>query len=370
MSFQNKIHPLYPHLSHWIEGDESLIYCSKRNILVHLDNVDTTLFDDWANRAVTSPDKVDSPLIRELLFSSSTAEKDQISLKTELLSWKPLPQQTILSLGIGTWSVNIHCPPSNLTHKLEALLEPLLANHYSDYGENWYLAFDAENRWTIGDEDKIWFDGLRESEVIPLLIDTTQQHAYQSSGYQLAFHGAALSYRDVNILIPGISGAGKTTLASALSVLGATAYSDEVIALDEHYHLQSIPLPFAIKEGSWYLIEEWDSGQDMSDTWMRRDGRKLRYWHPHSSSTVQQAPDRTLIILPEFQKNLDTEISKVSLINTVKTMCQGGYQQQDPYDIDGIPNFLAWIENCECYRIKYGDARLAAKVILNKVNVV
>jgi hypothetical protein len=70
----------------------------------------------------------------------------------------------------------------------------------------------------------------------------------------LALHAAALRWKGRSIILPGISGTGKSTLAAALLARGGELFSDEVALVLGDGTLAPIPLPPGLKSGSWPLL--------------------------------------------------------------------------------------------------------------------
>lgn len=68
-------------------------------------------------------------------------------------------------------------------------------------------------------------------------------------------HAAVASLDGRAVILPGRSGAGKTTLVAALALAGWVYLSDEVAALDLHHAVvRPYPRPLALEEGSWGLF--------------------------------------------------------------------------------------------------------------------
>lgn len=71
----------------------------------------------------------------------------------------------------------------------------------------------------------------------------------------LVVHGAAVAAEDRVVLLPGASGAGKSSLAAAMVAAGWDLLSDELIAFDLGTGLaHGTKLPINLKRGSWFLL--------------------------------------------------------------------------------------------------------------------
>jgi hypothetical protein len=65
----------------------------------------------------------------------------------------------------------------------------------------------------------------------------------------LFVHAGVAAWHDRGIVVPGRSGAGKTTLVKALIEAGADYYSDEFAILDAEGRAHAYPLPLSIRSG-------------------------------------------------------------------------------------------------------------------------
>jgi len=69
------------------------------------------------------------------------------------------------------------------------------------------------------------------------------------SPWRIFIHSGAVAWKGKAILLPGESGAGKTTLTAALVRAGASLCSDEYGVLDRAGRVHPYPLPLRVKEG-------------------------------------------------------------------------------------------------------------------------
>ena len=70
-------------------------------------------------------------------------------------------------------------------------------------------------------------------------------------------HAAVASLGGRAVILPGRSGAGKTTLVAAMALDGWSYLSDEVAAFDVHHDLvHPYPRPLALEQGSWALVPD------------------------------------------------------------------------------------------------------------------
>ena len=92
---------------------------------------------------------------------------------------------------------------------------------------------------------------IRRSTDREELLDGFEDHAKIQTAYHarnvLFVHAGAVGWKGRGIVMPGRSGAGKTTLVRALVDAGADYYSDEFAVLDAAGHVHRYALPLSIR---------------------------------------------------------------------------------------------------------------------------
>ena len=115
------------------------------------------------------------------------------------------------------------------------------------------------------------------AEIIPA-IKAFLTEALLQTDFTLALHAALLRLGDRQLLIAGVPGAGKTTLALALSAEnGCLLLGDDIVIVDEKGALRGIPFPAAIKRGSWTLLQTIQPEVASRPTYVRSDGKEVRF---------------------------------------------------------------------------------------------
>ncbi len=330
---------------------------------MHLDAYETALLEK-IKQGVDITEKVDSTKAIEkvlAIMDGQISVENQENHQPVYPSWQPYADESV-TLMVNSVTTTIKSNASGFIDEIQRTLKPLMANKCALLQRTIYVLEDENGQWKVGDEHNLWHSALPYNQLMPIVIDGLQQYDYQQSGYQIAFHGAALSWRSFNLLIPGVSGAGKTTLASAFSLQGAMPYTDEAITLDSAHQLIPIPIPFGIKHGSRPLIEKWQGSEIECTLWQRLDGRELQYWWPGQFSGKDE--NKTVVVIfPLYQPDSKFQINEVSLIQAITKMAEGGYHQADPYDSAVIPSLIDWLKTAIRIEVRYSDAYTAAKQI-------
>ena len=126
------------------------------------------------------------------------------------------------------------------------------------------------------------------------------EHRHRS----LLVHGAAVAVDGGATVLPGRSGAGKTTLTAALVAAGADYLTDEIAVLDtEARWIRPYPKPLTVKAGSWPTIAALTGQRGPSGTgaWQLPPDR-LR------PGAVGTAAPVTAVVVPRFAPGAEARL--------------------------------------------------------------
>lgn len=204
---------------------------------------------------------------------------------------------------------------------------------------------------------------------MPILMDHLQILSYQSSDYLLAIHSAALSFHGNGLMLPSKSGSGKSTLCLSLINGGFENYSDEVsvITIDKQ-QLMPLPLPSAIKTGSWQVLLDNFPGINTLPMWKREDGRKLKYVTTPTKKNFPALPVKC-IFFPEFNPvNHQCQLTALNAPETLQKLTEEGYQIKDNLTPEKVEKLLQWVSGISSFHLAYSNLDDAHKVIKQCMN--
>ncbi len=98
------------------------------------------------------------------------------------------------------------------------------------------------------DQEKL-DEGLRLTRLLDSMDSAIRVAVGRRAPDRLFVHAGAVAWKGRAIVIPGRSGAGKTTLVAALVAAGATYYSDEYAVLDDRGFVHPYSRPLSIRQG-------------------------------------------------------------------------------------------------------------------------
>ena len=360
----------FAHLSSWIEGERSLVFCSRRETLVVLDSAGTGAFLGYCSRlsptAVMEELQQDGGLSREAAEAAAKRVLRLIEPEQTLSDDAPRPEPLTgtwlpdapdaLMLRFGQSVVRLRMP-AEWVQELSAILHQAIMSDTGDADAEWCIARDAVHvdgpRWALGDSRNKIISSLRREEVVPLLIDRLQALVYRRNGARLALHGAAIHWRGRNWLLPGASGAGKSTLSARLLQAGARCYSDEIIALDSAQRPTALNLPIALKSGSWGLFGATDL--DAQPERRRRDGRRLKYRWPPQFATAEDARAPSLVVFPSFKSGAPVTVRPLGVIESLEMLSAAGYEFLSADPLGLVEGLARWLNHRPRFRLEYGE---------------
>lgn len=278
---------------------------------------------------------------------------------------KDVATQTVIDLG--SCVVAIASDDEGLNNALTTLLSPIISDRQH---VDFCIQLLTENQSTT-----LYVNGIRIeifesiSTIVPAIISRIQVLTYQSQSYLFSFHGGAVSYNDCCIILPGISGAGKSTLTAKLCANHAQLYSDEMVVIGPDSKIKTIPLPIAVKSGSWdVLINEYPE-LATAQVFDREDGKKIKYIWPKAYASNAVFEDKVVVINPEFNDiNKDSqrfEEEPISMISALQTMTKSGHQVGTELDIQAVSTLLNLLKSSSCFRVRFGEAETACQFILS-----
>jgi energy-coupling factor transporter ATP-binding protein EcfA2 len=197
--------------------------------------------------------------------------------------------------------------------------------------------------------------------ILPVLMDIIQILSYQSNDYLIAVHAAVVVKDKQALVLPGISGSGKSTLCVSLLQQGYQCYSDELtVFARSNNSVTPLPLPMAVKTGSWPILNaDWPI-LDNATIWHRVDGRQLKYLplrpphFPIENPAFDAAIEVQRVIFPHY----DAHCTKPSLkiidpVQLLMGLTRAGYQIKADLTADKVKQLLCLVQQMPAYELHY-----------------
>ena len=227
-------------------------------------------------------------------------------------------------------------------------------------------------KFLIIHNEEILYSCRKVSELAPLVISEITRLAYQRTDFLMVFHSAVVGNEQSCIILPGLSGVGKSTLTAALVHSGFDYFTDEVALLKRHTHkVLPIPTSIGIKENSWEVLSPIYPVINKLPIYSGIENRRIRFLTPAPNSiasSLREGKPAQSVIFPKYIPNRSTSIQQLGKVETLKQLAEVGYQTRNELDPEKVNELVKWISGIHCYQIQYSSLPDAVKTIWRVFN--
>jgi len=157
------------------------------------------------------------------------------------------------------------------------------------------------------------FSGALGVHFAAMLFDSVIFNLLNRNSHGIAFHAGAVAYQDKVILLPGLSGFGKSSMTACLVAQGCSYLTDELFFIPPEEQTPTLPFtrPLCIKSGAAAAVKQL-VGEHVLDNAI---GDQFGYVIPHRllNPEFRQIPTfPELILIPKYQADAALKIEKMS----------------------------------------------------------
>lgn len=175
------------------------------------------------------------------------------------------------------------------------------------------------------------------------------------------FHAAAVSRGGHSVLLPGVSGTGKSTLTGYLAARGFAYLGDDLVAMARaDWSLRPLPTCLSLKSGSWPILTPLYPRLPDLPT-LQCNGRDVRYVEPGHAQYAGSAP--SVIMFPAYAKRGDTHLKALAPVQTMARLLETNTDLHRPTTEATLVEFLQFAEQTPAYELVYEDLPSAKAVI-------
>lgn len=212
-----------------------------------------------------------------------------------------------------------------------------------------------------GDVVKVQCDGkpvgdpARPEDLFTVLMQDINHRAVASRPNRLMVHAGAVSLRGRAIILPGRSGAGKTTLTAALLSVGCEYLTDEAVSIDlETLDVERYAKPLSLDLTSYEALgldgDEWAARGVVPPTHFRRLA-------PISSAKA------AIIMFSSFEPGAKASMRPLGRPEALIELANNSFNFVE-HGGDWLEGLANLVRHCTCWRFITGDAREAAKMMV------
>ena len=258
--------------------------------------------------------------------------------------------------GLVDFRFALRTPDPAIARLADALLGHL--ERSADSGDAVLEVARIGRRWVLM-RDGVALDVCTDTDQIaPLLHANIVMAAYWSSDCLAAVHGAAVTRGDDCVLMPAVSGRGKTTLTAALLASGWGYCTDDLALLDgDPLRLRAVPTCLGLKRGSWDVLAGVFPQIEDLPVHIRADGKEVRYLAPPASVLPPPEADSyrvRAVVLPAYEQEGKTRLLGISPGEGLKRLTQAGYDLPRRLDRRSLTRLIDWISDIPCFELRYG----------------
>ncbi|AFL51262.1 hypothetical protein ABIE78_002929 [Sinorhizobium fredii] len=200
------------------------------------------------------------------------------------------------------------------------------------------------------------------AEAVPALKTLLTDDVLQNLGAAVALHTALLVKNGNGLLICGAPGAGKTTLALALSEAGFFYGADDIAVLNEDGRLRGVAFAPALKEGSWRLFEGMRDAIHIAPIHRRLDNKRVRYLAPVHLASPEAVP-LGCIVLIRRRRSGPAAVRKVEPFRALSELLAGAFTPMRRLHLRQFQTLLIAVSGARVIELTYSRLDKAVETL-------
>jgi hypothetical protein len=189
-------------------------------------------------------------------------------------------------------------------------------------------------------------------EAAPALKAMLTDDVLASLGRNVALHAALLVRNRQGLLICGMPGAGKTTLALALLKAGFACGGDDIALMGADGLVRGVPFAPALKRGSWDLIDGMRDAIAAAPIHRRLDKKSVRYLASIPYAPREAVPIGSIVLLRRRRKG-PVAISAVEPARVLSELFSGAFTPAGCLDLSQFETLLGAIRGARAIELSY-----------------
>jgi hypothetical protein len=198
-----------------------------------------------------------------------------------------------------------------------------------------------------------------ETEIVPMIKAGLAALASDRVDAPAAMHAAALVKDGRAVVLPGVAGAGKSTLAAALLDDGFDLAGDDTVFLSgDGRHIQPMPFAICLKDKAWPVLAGRIRGIDGLTVHRRADGQVVRYVVPRRDDGFAMVMDPLSIgwiVFPRFQPGRPPACRRLNTGEALERLLPQVFPKNQHFNADLIEGLIAMLGEVDRFAVSYGD---------------
>jgi hypothetical protein len=167
-------------------------------------------------------------------------------------------------------------------------------------------------------------------------------------------HGALLYTSGRSVFLAGAPGAGKSTLALALTSRGFAYGTDDIVHIDSRGLATGVPFAAAAKSTGWELLRPYLPHLDTLPSYERADAQVTRYVLPERQETGEPRPIDIAVRL-DRRPGAKARLEPLSPLEMLCLVLDAGYTARRAIDPSTLERLAHNLSRAQSYRFVYDD---------------
>lgn len=227
-------------------------------------------------------------------------------------------------------------------------------------GSNWLIRDTSTAAETIA---------VNAGDLAYFLSDRIIYHLIKNNNVGHCLHAACVARGDKAIIMPGVSGAGKSSLTCWFLANGFDYVSDELVILLEADYLKAIPRPLQIKHSGIDVIKSLkDSVSTVADV---VEGGVANSYAPNffgSQMSQSSKLELTLILFPHYLSTANYSFELISKASAAKSM-MGSHVNARSLSGHGFHAISTIAKTTPAYQLVYGGYEYLESKLLDEIGI-
>jgi hypothetical protein len=211
--------------------------------------------------------------------------------------------------------------------------------------------------------DHEWIASCSADELPTTLKTHLLDAVLEGDSYEIALHAAALSRDDRLLMLCGVPGAGKTTLALALTHEGFGFAGDDVTLLDATGRAIGIPFAAATKPGAWRVLRKYWPNLQEAPVFRRPDRKRVRYLVPDGIASSAPREVGWVVLLHRCRNSDEPRLEAIDPAGALCGMLNGAFAARCELSVDAFRVLMRVIGSAATYCLHYSRLGAAAELL-------
>jgi Coenzyme PQQ synthesis protein D (PqqD) len=209
------------------------------------------------------------------------------------------------------------------------------------------------DHWLLLCEGELVDRTATQAGVVPMLHANILMMAYANSDGMAVVHAAAVTRRGRCVLLPAVSGNGKSTLTAALVSSGFDYFSDDLVMLTrEPVQIRAVPTCVGLKSGSWKAVDHLFPQLSQLTVYHRNDNKEIKYLSLPTTG-VDALSAAHAIVFPTWMPDTILEFRKIGSADALARLTSAGYDLPKRLNRDIVECLIRWIGGLPCFELRY-----------------